>query len=220
MTDRPEALVLTALRSHVTFANVVSLTALFVALGGGAYALTIPNDSVGAKQLKRNAVTRSKVKNGAVDSAKVQDRSLLARDFKVGQLTAGAQGPPGERGPAGVAGSARAHGRVDALSCQPLNPGVSCPVSKSKGITSVVRGTAEGTYCVTVPGLTSSSLPIFVTVDFAGSVSGATLTALSDERSPSPFCSAGQFAVLTFGDFEDAAAPALRGDIAFTVMIP
>jgi hypothetical protein len=83
-----------------------------------------------------------------------------------------------------------------------------------------VRGTVEGTYCVTAPGLSSSSLPIFVTVDFGGSVTGATPTALSDERSPSPFCCGGQFAVLTFGDFEDAVAPALRGDIGFTVMIP
>jgi hypothetical protein len=212
--------VLAALRSRVTFANVVSMMALFVALSGGAYALTIPKDSVGAKQLKRNAVTRSKLRNGAVDSTKVQDRSLLATDFKVGELPAGAQGPPGERGPAGVAGSARAHGRIDSLACQPLNPGVSCPLSKSKGITSVVRGTVQGTYCVTAPGLSSVSLPMFVTVDYATSVTGATLTALSDERSPSPFCSDQQFAVLTFADFEDAAAPALRGDIGFTVMIP
>jgi hypothetical protein len=119
MTDRTEALVLTALRSHVTFANVVSLTALFVALGGGAYALTIPKDSVGAKQLKRNAVTRSKIKNGAVDSAKVQDRSLLARDFKVGELTAGAQGPPGER--AGPLASQARREATDASTFFPVN---------------------------------------------------------------------------------------------------
>jgi hypothetical protein len=31
--------------------------ALFVALGGGAYAMTIPKDSVVATQLKKNAVT-------------------------------------------------------------------------------------------------------------------------------------------------------------------
>lgn len=51
---------LAAFRSRLTFANVVSLIALFVALSGGAYALTIPRDSVGAKQLKKNAVTASK----------------------------------------------------------------------------------------------------------------------------------------------------------------
>jgi hypothetical protein len=43
---------LAAFRSRLTFANVVSLIALFVALSGSAYALSIPRHSVGAKQLK------------------------------------------------------------------------------------------------------------------------------------------------------------------------
>jgi hypothetical protein len=37
--------------SRLTFANVVSVMALFIALGGGAYALTIPANSVGTKQV-------------------------------------------------------------------------------------------------------------------------------------------------------------------------
>ena len=85
-------------RSRLTFANVVSLMALFVALSGGAYALTIPKNSVGAKQLKENAVTRSKIKRSAVTSSKVKDQSLLARDFKAGQLPRGEQGVRGEQG--------------------------------------------------------------------------------------------------------------------------
>jgi hypothetical protein len=54
--------------------------------------------SVGNKQLKRNAVT----------SLKVKDRSLLARDFKAGQLPqgAGAQRRKGDKGEAGAAGAA------------------------------------------------------------------------------------------------------------------
>jgi hypothetical protein len=58
--------------------------ALFVALSGGAYALTIPNNSLGAKQLKKNAVTGSKIKRGAVTSLHVKDSSLLSSDFKAG----------------------------------------------------------------------------------------------------------------------------------------
>ena len=53
-------LMLARFRSRLTFANVVSLMALFVALGGGAYAMTIAKDSVGATQLNKNADTRSK----------------------------------------------------------------------------------------------------------------------------------------------------------------
>ena len=52
------------LRRNLTFANVISCLALFVALGGAAYAATkLPANSVGTKQLKKNAVTGSKVKS-------------------------------------------------------------------------------------------------------------------------------------------------------------
>jgi hypothetical protein len=74
------------LRPKLTFANVVSCLALFVALGSGAYAATqLPKNSVGTKQLKKGAVTAAKVKSG----------SLLASNFKSGQLPAGAPGAPG-----------------------------------------------------------------------------------------------------------------------------
>jgi hypothetical protein len=77
------------LRPHLSFANVVSMLALFLALSGGAYALTLPRNSVGPKQLKRNAVTGPKIKRGAVTSRKVKDHSLLEKDFRAGQLPAG-----------------------------------------------------------------------------------------------------------------------------------
>jgi len=101
---------LAKLRSRLTFGNVVALMALFVALSGGAYALTIPKNSVGAKQLKRNAVTGSKIKRGAVTSSKVKDRSLLSIDFKAGELPPGPQGPRGPQGPQGAPGPAGAPG--------------------------------------------------------------------------------------------------------------
>jgi hypothetical protein len=86
------------LRSRLTYANIVGSVALFVALGGGAYAATkLPAGSVGAKQIRANAVT----------SAHVQNRSLLAQDFKLGQLPAGETGAAGPAGPAGEPG---AHG--------------------------------------------------------------------------------------------------------------
>jgi hypothetical protein len=80
---------LTWFRSHLTFANVVSMTALFVALSGGAYALSIPRNSVGTKQLKKNAVTASKIKRNAVTSSKVRNRSLTGTDVRDDSLTGG-----------------------------------------------------------------------------------------------------------------------------------
>ena len=83
-------------------AMVVALIALFVALGGTGYAVTrLPANSVGAKQLKKKAVTTKKIRNKAVTSAKVKNFSLLANDFKSGQLPAGAQGEKGDQGPPG-----------------------------------------------------------------------------------------------------------------------
>jgi len=94
-------------------AHHVALLALFVALGGTSYAAaTLAADSVGTRQLRRGAVT----------SAKVKDRSLLAKDFKRGQLPrgaagpagpAGAPGPVGPQGPQGVPGPKGETGTVD-----------------------------------------------------------------------------------------------------------
>lgn len=58
-------------------ATIISLIALFVALGGTSYAaVTLPRNSVGTKQLKNNAVTSTKIKNGAVTGAKVNLATL------------------------------------------------------------------------------------------------------------------------------------------------
>jgi hypothetical protein len=72
--------------ARITYANVISSLALFIALGGGAYALSIPKASVGSKQLKSKAVTNSKIANGAVTSAKVKDDSLTGSDIKESTL--------------------------------------------------------------------------------------------------------------------------------------
>lgn len=52
-------------------ATVVAYLALFIALGGGAYAASLGKNSVGTKQLKKNSVTTAKIKNAAVTSAKL-----------------------------------------------------------------------------------------------------------------------------------------------------
>ena len=64
-------------------AMVVACLALAVGLAGTGYAVT---------RLPRNSVT----------TVQVKDFSLLARDFKKGQLPAGPQGPQGPAGPAGA----------------------------------------------------------------------------------------------------------------------
>lgn len=83
------------LRHRPSPALVIACLALAVALGGTSYAaVTLPRNSVGTAQLKRNAVTSVKVKNF----------SLLRTDFKRGQLPAGPRGPQGLQGPQGPQG--------------------------------------------------------------------------------------------------------------------
>jgi hypothetical protein len=87
------------IRRNLTFANTVSLLALFVALGGTSYAaVQLGKNSVGAKQIKKNAVRASEIKAGAVRSSEVSNGSLLASDFGAGQLPAGAKGDKGDKG--------------------------------------------------------------------------------------------------------------------------
>lgn len=70
------------LRPRPTYANVTASLALFLALGGGAYAAaTLPANSVGSRQLRTGAVQRAKIKNNAVNGTKVLDSSLTGADI-------------------------------------------------------------------------------------------------------------------------------------------
>lgn len=130
-------------------AMIVALIALFVALSGTSYAVVkLPPNSVGTPQLKSNAVTGPKVKDG----------SLSASDFAAGGLPTGPkgdpgptgpQGPIGERGlegvagPPGPAGTARAYASVSATGV--LDP------ARSRGVDAVsprYPGVRQGHYCV------------------------------------------------------------------------
>lgn len=76
-------------------AMVVACLALVVALGGTSYAVvSLAPNSVGTAQLRANAVVSSKVRN----------RSLLAVDFKAGQIPTGPPGPKGDKGDPGTSG--------------------------------------------------------------------------------------------------------------------
>jgi hypothetical protein len=92
----------------------LALIALLVASAGTSYAaVSLPAGSVGSAAIKDGAVSVAKLHADAVDSSKVADHSLLAKDFKAGQLPRGARGetgPTGAPGPGGAAGAAGAAG--------------------------------------------------------------------------------------------------------------
>jgi hypothetical protein len=78
--------VLSRIRSRLTYANVVATLALFIALGGSAYAVAIPANSVGTNQLKFHAVTNSKLAFGAVQSYNLGRRAVWAANLGAGAV--------------------------------------------------------------------------------------------------------------------------------------
>lgn len=98
-----------AARHHLTYANVIASLALFLALGGGAYAaVAIPRNSIGATQLRDRAVTPKKLS--------ASTRKLLAKAGATGaQGNPGIAGGNGTQGAAGPAGSPGARGPSDSF---------------------------------------------------------------------------------------------------------
>ena len=112
---------------------IVACIALLVALGGtslAAVSVILPANSVGTKQLKNNAVT----------SAKVKDGSLKAIDLAPGVLAAspgvGAAGPAGPAGAPGAAGPTGATGPSDAFSA--YRDAISPPPLPANATTTIV----------------------------------------------------------------------------------
>jgi Collagen triple helix repeat (20 copies) len=92
-----------AVRQRLTYANVIATFALFLALGGGAYAATqLPTNSVGTGQLKAGAVTAGKI-------AKKTRQQLQGQRGPTGP-----QGPQGKTGAKGTTGAAGAKGATGA----------------------------------------------------------------------------------------------------------
>jgi hypothetical protein len=86
-------------------AMIVAMVALTAALGGTSYAATtLAKNTVGSQQLRKGAVKNGDIGKNAVTAAKVKNRSLLAVDFKAGQLPAGPAGPAGPTGLTGPTG--------------------------------------------------------------------------------------------------------------------
>ena len=122
-----------SLRGRITYANVTATLALFISLGGGAYAAAkLPANSVGPVQLR----------NDAVSSPKVLDGSLKATDFAPGELPA-----PGLSG-LEVVYAASGSGPAANKEAQAY-----CPAGKKvTGGGSLVAGAAKATVRTSAPG--------------------------------------------------------------------
>jgi hypothetical protein len=107
------------LSPQLSYSNVMATVAVFVALGGSAYAAT----TITGHDIQDGSVSGRDIKPGSLQSSDIKDGTLRRRDFLPGVLPsglsaplgqteggAGATGPIGPQGERGVAGPAGADG--------------------------------------------------------------------------------------------------------------
>jgi hypothetical protein len=145
------------LRGKLTYANVISTLCLFLLLGGGAaFAATqLPKNSVGARQIKRGAITPAKISNA---TKQVLDGQQGPRGPQGQQGQRGAQGSRGATGATGATGKTGTTGPkgeqgASATALWAVVDGNTKPtptfVSKSQAVVNVERlGELPGVYTV------------------------------------------------------------------------
>jgi hypothetical protein len=147
----------------------LSITALLVSvlgvtsLGQAAYDAVIPRNSVGTLQLKRNAVTSSKLAPNTVRGSQVVDGSLLTQDFKPGQIPQGPKGDKGDRGATGPAGLS-GYEIVTATGTVSANTTLSAVQAKCPAGKKVLSGTQ------TANGLQGTGVFFGTEIDFNGTL--------------------------------------------------
>ena len=133
-------------RRRLTYANVTSTIALIIAVSGGtAFAAT-------------HLITGKQIAKGTITAANVKSHSLLASNFKRGQVPRGAtgpQGPAGAAGAAGAAGSAIAYGDLGVNG----NGNPQFDATLSHGFTSASSPSA-GIYCIPYPAGVTTNIPL------------------------------------------------------------
>lgn len=144
------------IRKHLSYANVMATIAVFIALGGGAYAaFKIPKNSVGTSQLKKKAVSNSRIRSGAVTSSKIAKTTIAS--------LRGQKGPQGAAGPTGPA-PASAWATVNADGS--LVAGSNSRVASGPG----APGGGVGSYSVDFPmGITLARCAVSATINNSSS---------------------------------------------------
>jgi hypothetical protein len=190
----------------------VALLALFIAIGGTSYAAAhLPRNSVGTRQLRRNSVVSSKVKDGSLQTA----------DFGKGALAQGARGATGPAGSQGATGPRGATGAATTQAVQAYayvksngtNP--SLDANRTRGFSSVSMPTM-GHYCLTpAAGVDLAHSAIAVTpVWDSGAISDA-FAQLTDVAT----CGAGTLEVDTYLS-NGTSNPSYDQINDFTVVVP
>lgn len=191
-------------RPSFTYANVIATLALFLALGGGAYAATqLPKNSVGSKQLKKNSVTAAKIQKGAVNPSKISgilsgsqvDASSLGAVPKATQAASATTATSSNH--ADVATSAADSKALGGKPASAFAPSTVVRTARILGDGSVVAGLSDGVtqsnvvgphtpgsgfYCI--DGLNPIPTAAVATVDFGSSPTSTIYTEVTPAGEP------------------------------------
>jgi hypothetical protein len=73
--------------SRLSYANLMATLAVFIALGGGAYAaLILPEGSVKSKQIAKNAVRSKEIAKNAVKRKEIARNAVRSKEIKKGKV--------------------------------------------------------------------------------------------------------------------------------------
>jgi hypothetical protein len=112
--------VLDQVRRRLSYANVLSTFAVFLALGGTSYAAVaitgrdvqnssltghdVEDGSLTSRDVRNSSLTGRQIKHSSLGTTDIANGTLLSQDFKAGELPAGPQGSSGGRGDEGPTG--------------------------------------------------------------------------------------------------------------------
>jgi Collagen triple helix repeat (20 copies) len=227
-----------ALRSKLTYANVISTLCLFLVLGGGAAVAAgqLGPNSVGSTQLKNAAVTGPKIKRATIEATKLTQLAIQTLQGQRGPKGAtGAKGGAGAKGATGAKGDTGAKGATGqqgspGVQGPPGNPGAFATVAHTTpptfegthpGFTAVERplSAPTGVYCLTPTNGIDITHPI-ASSNWSGSLGKGFF--VEPLAAAGPDCTAGQLEVITYvlkeGPEPVVAVP--TDNASFTVFAP
>jgi Collagen triple helix repeat (20 copies) len=224
---------------RISPATVLSLIALFVALGGVSYAAV----KINGQNIQNNSIPGAKLMNSAVTNNKVRANSLRANRLTAAARASlqgargpqGAQGPQGPQGlrgergergesglsgpqgPQGPAGTALAYAEVDTMG------GATDPsfvAARTSGFSAVTRAD-QGVYCLAPTAAVvaqafsagSPTRPTVASIEL-GNTSAAPAGLTVQVRADAQECVPNRFEVITTSDGNVA------DDISFTLIVP
>lgn len=198
------------MKRHLSFANVISCLALFMAMSGVAFAAShLTRNSVKTHHIKGGAVTTQKLRNGAVTAPKIRNGAVIASKIATGA----------------VGSNALAQGSVRAVA---LGGGVvTTPKLKDGAVTEAklannsvssakVAANSIATGKIADGAVTGAKLLPALLAQLARNVSYETKTSPNDSESPKSVeatCPAGKVAIGGGGEVHLDTA---LGDIAIT----